>query len=225
MSDTTVETGVHHEQLVHPSQSRARREGHHERYVQDRTGNAAPEAPARSGVGGRHRSGHRGLARGDHVVAVPGSGRASRSGVQPQRLRPTLHPQADQDRGAARRHVPADNPCGTMRGNGPDQIPAGEVGDTLPGDCASSTAPATTSSPARPRSAPPTRTSRAWCPSRSSRRRRATRTDPGPQDVVDTSYTQTAGTVLDSQPRVISNLIVDQTASNPAAVGRRRRGP
>ena len=26
----------------------------------------------------------------------------------------------------------AGNPCGTMRGNGPDQIPSGEVGDTLP---------------------------------------------------------------------------------------------
>src|SRR5215471_21611147 len=32
-----------------------------------------------------------------------------------------------------------------------------------------------------------------------------------------TSYAQTAGTVIDSQPRVISNLIVDQTANNPAA--------
>jgi hypothetical protein len=32
-----------------------------------------------------------------------------------------------------------------------------------------------------------------------------------------TSYTQTSGLVVDSQPRVISNLIVDQTAANPAA--------
>src|SRR5262245_22723039 len=32
-----------------------------------------------------------------------------------------------------------------------------------------------------------------------------------------TSYLQTSGTVVDSQPRVISNLIVDQTANNPAA--------
>jgi Ca2+-binding RTX toxin-like protein len=36
---------------------------------------------------------------------------------------------------------------------------------------------------------------------------------PGP-----TSYTQKSGSVVDSQPRVISNLIVDQTSSNPAAV-------
>ncbi|WP_324730757.1 peroxidase family protein [Pseudomonas paeninsulae] len=33
-----------------------------------------------------------------------------------------------------------------------------------------------------------------------------------------TSYTQTSGLVFDSQPRIISNLIVDQTANNPAAV-------
>ncbi|QCI12535.1 heme peroxidase [Pseudomonas putida] len=32
-----------------------------------------------------------------------------------------------------------------------------------------------------------------------------------------TSYTQTSGRVFDSQPRTISNLIVDQTADNPAA--------
>ncbi len=33
-----------------------------------------------------------------------------------------------------------------------------------------------------------------------------------------TSYTQLAGTVIDSEPRVISNLIVDQTATNPVAL-------
>jgi Ca2+-binding RTX toxin-like protein len=36
---------------------------------------------------------------------------------------------------------------------------------------------------------------------------------PGP-----TSYQQTSGSVVDAEPRVISNLIVDQTAKNPAAV-------
>ncbi|WP_397409912.1 peroxidase family protein [Polaromonas sp.] len=35
---------------------------------------------------------------------------------------------------------------------------------------------------------------------------------------VQTSYTQTSGLVFDSQPRTASNLIVDQTANNPAAV-------
>src|SRR3954470_20808263 len=33
-----------------------------------------------------------------------------------------------------------------------------------------------------------------------------------------TSYQQTSGNVFDSQPRVISNLIVDQTSTNPAAI-------
>src|SRR5215475_7745439 len=41
---------------------------------------------------------------------------------------------------------------------------------------------------------------------------------PGGQAVGDpTSYAQTSGAVFDSQPRIISNLIVDQTANNPAA--------
>ncbi|UUZ67011.1 hypothetical protein LP416_18650 [Polaromonas sp. P2-4] len=33
-----------------------------------------------------------------------------------------------------------------------------------------------------------------------------------------TSYSQTSGLVIDSQPRIISNLVVDQTISNPSAV-------
>src|SRR5439155_20074179 len=42
---------------------------------------------------------------------------------------------------------------------------------------------------------------------------------PGWQAVGDPpSYTQTSGFVFDAQPRTISNLIVDQTPNNPAAV-------
>ena len=59
-----------------------------------------------------------------------------------------------------------------MRGTGADQIPSGEVGDTLPwglrlvdGTCNNIVAGKTTS-------APPTRSSPAWSPSRSSRRSR-----------------------------------------------------
>ena len=40
---------------------------------------------------------------------------------------------------------------------------------------------------------------------------------PGPAGP-PTSYTQKSGFVFDSQPRLISNLIVDQTSTNPAAV-------
>ena len=39
-----------------------------------------------------------------------------------------------------------------------------------------------------------------------------------PAGTTPTSYTQTSGLVFDSDPRTISNLIVDQTANNPAAV-------
>jgi Ca2+-binding RTX toxin-like protein len=42
---------------------------------------------------------------------------------------------------------------------------------------------------------------------------------PGGQAVGDpTSYDQTSGFVFDASPRIISNLIVDQTSNNPAAV-------
>ena len=44
-------------------------------------------------------------------------------------------------------------------------------------------------------------------------------TDPIFRDVeAGTSYLQTSGLVIDSQPRTISNLIVDQTMNNPAAI-------
>ena len=41
---------------------------------------------------------------------------------------------------------------------------------------------------------------------------------PGFGPPTPTSYAQNSGNVFDSQPRIISNLIVDQTANNPAAV-------
>ncbi len=40
----------------------------------------------------------------------------------------------------------------------------------------------------------------------------------GPPGGPTTSYSQTAGFVFDSEPRTVSNLIVDQTSDNPAAV-------
>jgi len=44
-------------------------------------------------------------------------------------------------------------------------------------------------------------------------------TDPIFRDAeAGTSYLQTSGLVIDSQPRTISNLIVDQTMNNPAAI-------
>src|SRR4029077_13430481 len=42
---------------------------------------------------------------------------------------------------------------------------------------------------------------------------------------MQTSYAQTAGIVVDAQPRIISNLIVDQTSNNPAAVAAAAQNP
>src|SRR5215475_9657259 len=42
---------------------------------------------------------------------------------------------------------------------------------------------------------------------------------------MDTSYAQTSGVVVDAQPRIISNLIVDQTSNNPAAVAAAAANP
>src|SRR5690242_13178504 len=51
-------------------------------------------------------------------------------------------------------------------------------------------------------------------------------TDPVFRDAqFGTSYEQTFGTVIDSTPRTISNLIVDQTANNPAAVAAAEQTP
>ncbi len=41
---------------------------------------------------------------------------------------------------------------------------------------------------------------------------------PGSGSIPSTTYQQTKGSVFDTQPRLISNLIVDQTSTNPAAV-------
>ncbi|WP_139721906.1 peroxidase family protein [Serinicoccus chungangensis] len=101
----------------------------------------------------------------------------------------------------------ASNPCGTLLGSGPDQIPAGGVGVTLPwglrtvdGSCNNIELP--------------------------EKRTFGTADQPFPRMVPKklraaengTTYAQTSGTVRDSQPRLISNLVVDQTGTNPAAV-------
>ena len=110
----------------------------------------------------------------------------------------------------AERHVAATDsstgPCGAMLGDGADQIPANGVGVTLPWGL---------------------RTVDGTCNNievDQAEYGAADRTFPRlvPKQLKDaeggTSYTSDGAMVLDSQPRVISNLIVDQTADNPAAV-------
>ena len=42
--------------------------------------------------------------------------------------------------------------------------------------------------------------------------------DPDPRTQQPTSYLQTSGSVYDAEPRIISNLVADQTLANPAAI-------
>ena len=53
--------------------------------------------------------------------------------------------------------------------------------------------------------------------------RQASSVPDHPRGTTPTSYQQTSGYVFDADPRTISNLIVDQTANNPAAVAALRR--
>src|SRR3954452_409289 len=48
---------------------------------------------------------------------------------------------------------------------------------------------------------------------------------PGTGTLPPSSYVQSSGTVFDDRPRVISNLIVDQSAANPAAADAAPRAP
>src|SRR4051794_1078069 len=104
------------------------------------------------------------------------------------------------------------NPCGTLVGPGPDQLPDrvspfglrtvdGSCNNLFPGrdtfGAADRTFPRLTTPVFRLAEAVPAGF-------------------PGAGNL--TGYTQKSGLVFDSQPRLISNLIVDQTATNPAAV-------
>ncbi len=104
-------------------------------------------------------------------------------------------------------------PCGALVGDGPNQIPNpalsfglrtvdGSCNNLLPGQetwgAADETFPRLTTPVYR--NAEPITAALPVGP-------------PGP-----TSYAQTTGSVIDSEPRVISNLIVDQTSTNPAAI-------
>ena len=111
------------------------------------------------------------------------------------------------------------NPCGTLLGTGVNQIPNGnQQGAELPwglrtvdGTC-NNLLPGQSKWGAAdtvfPRSAPAQfRDAEAGDPD-----------GPGPAPSGPTSYTQKRGIVIDSEPRTVSNLIVDQSVNNPAAV-------
>jgi len=103
------------------------------------------------------------------------------------------------------------NPCAGLLGTGPDQIPSPLIGmglRTVDGSCNNLQAGQETFGSADqtfPRLTTPVFKAAEPTP--------AGFGPPNP-----TSYAQNKGLVFDSQPRVISNLIADQTSANPAAV-------
>jgi Ca2+-binding RTX toxin-like protein len=109
-----------------------------------------------------------------------------------------------------------DNPCGTLLGNGANQIPNQNAqGAELPfglrtvdGTCNNLKA-----GQARFGAADNTFPRRAPADFRD-----AQASPPGFPPATSSSYAQTSGLVFDSEPRTVSNLIVDQTTGNPAAV-------
>ncbi len=105
----------------------------------------------------------------------------------------------------AERHVTtlsATNPCGTLLGTAPNQVgdPSLPFGlRTVDGTC-NNLQPGQTKFGAADELFP------------------RMLTPDFKQAEAGTTYQQTAGTVVDSQPRTVSNLVVDQTPNNPAAV-------
>jgi Ca2+-binding RTX toxin-like protein len=97
-------------------------------------------------------------------------------------------------------------PCGALLGPGPDQIPANGVGVTLPWGLRTVDGTCNNLVPGQEKFGAADQRFPRLAP------KRLRAAEQG------TSYAQTSGSVVDSQPRVVSNLIADQTASNPAAV-------
>src|SRR3954452_2004490 len=109
------------------------------------------------------------------------------------------------------------NPCGTLVGRGPDQIPDAITSyglRTVDGSC-NNLLPGREKFAAADVPFPRLAGSPVF---RNAEGVPAGFLGPGSPAVPSSSYAQKKGFVFDSQPRVISNLIVDQTSSNPAAV-------
>ncbi|MDQ5862065.1 MAG: heme peroxidase, partial [Actinomycetota bacterium] len=104
-----------------------------------------------------------------------------------------------------------EHPCDTMIGTGPDQIASPLVSQglrTVDGSC-NNLVPGQETFGAADQTFP-----RLTTPVFKS----AEESPPAFGPSQPTSYAQKQGSVFDSEPRVISNLIVDQTSTNPAAV-------
>ena len=105
----------------------------------------------------------------------------------------------------------ATGPCGALVGKGPDQIPDPLTSyglRTVDGSCNNLIAGRETYGTAD-------QTFPRWT---AAVFKDAEPSPAGSAAPASTSYQQKSGTVSDTEPRVISNLIVDQTSTNPAAV-------
>ncbi|GAB3266187.1 hypothetical protein GCM10027425_32350 [Alteromonas gracilis] len=113
-----------------------------------------------------------------------------------------------------------EDPCGTLLGPDPAQIPDGnQQGATLPWGLRTVDGSCNNLQPEQERWGAADEVFPRLVPARF---RDAEIGDPdgpfGPATARQTSYAQKRGTVIDSTPRMISNLISDQTSANPAAV-------
>src|SRR3954464_14426510 len=109
------------------------------------------------------------------------------------------------------------NPCGTLVGPGPDQIPDALTSyglRTVDGSC-NNLLPGREKFAAADVPFPRLAGSPVF---RNAEGAPAGFFGPGSPAIPSSSYAQKKGFVFDSQPRLISNLIVDQTSTNPAAV-------
>ena len=110
-----------------------------------------------------------------------------------------------------------ENPCGKLVGNGPNQIPSPLVSyglRTVDGSCNNLIEGQGTFGAADQKFP------RLTTPEFKNAEPATFDADgPGPAQAGDaTTYASKSGSVFDSEPRTISNLIVDQTSTNPAAV-------
>ncbi|MDQ1670743.1 MAG: hypothetical protein QOE40_2804, partial [Actinomycetota bacterium] len=108
------------------------------------------------------------------------------------------------------------NPCGTLVGTGPDQIESPLISKglrTVDGSCNNLQPGQETFGAADQKF--PRLSSKSFRPAQGAP---AGFFGPGIPVPASSSYDQLKGNVFDTEPRVISNLIVDQTSTNPAAV-------
>ena len=110
------------------------------------------------------------------------------------------------------------NPCATLMGDGPLQIPDDPQGEELPWGLRTVDGTCNNLVPGQEEFGAADNPFPRHVPRQLRNAETGDPDGPGPAASGPSSYTQKTSTVIDSQPRVISNLIVDQTGSNPAAV-------